>query len=140
MAKTGDGIYKIVEVIGTSTTSWEDAAKKAIETASQSLRDLRIADHAALTEAARRGPCVCLYVYEPELLHSAAVQPPFSLALNSASASSHFPWALLLTALPSAVVIASPPAVRATSAAGMLGWLPPPPPQPTLSATATNAR
>lgn len=44
MAKSGDGIYKIVEVIGTSTTSWEDAAKKAVETASKSLRDLRIAE------------------------------------------------------------------------------------------------
>jgi len=44
MAKTTDGIYKIVEVIGTSSSSWEDAAKKAVETASQSLRDLRIAE------------------------------------------------------------------------------------------------
>jgi flavin-binding protein dodecin len=44
MAKTGNGIYKIVEVIGTSTTSWEDAAKKAVETASKTLRDLRIAE------------------------------------------------------------------------------------------------
>ena len=44
MAKAADGIYKIVEVIGTSSSSWEDAAKKAVETASQSLRDLRIAE------------------------------------------------------------------------------------------------
>src|SRR5258705_5101636 len=45
MAKTGgDGIYKIVEVIGTSSPSWEDAAKKAVETASKSLRDLRVAE------------------------------------------------------------------------------------------------
>jgi flavin-binding protein dodecin len=44
MAKSGEGIYKIVEVIGTSTTSWEDAAKRAVETASASLRDLRIAE------------------------------------------------------------------------------------------------
>jgi flavin-binding protein dodecin len=44
MAKAGDGIYRIIEVIGTSTTSWEDAARKAIETASKSLRDLRIAE------------------------------------------------------------------------------------------------
>jgi flavin-binding protein dodecin len=44
MAKSGSGIYKIVEVIGTSTTSWEDAAKKAVETASKTLRDLRIAE------------------------------------------------------------------------------------------------
>jgi len=44
MAKAGDGVYRIVEVIGTSSTSWEDAAKRAVETASKSLRDLRIAE------------------------------------------------------------------------------------------------
>ena len=33
-----------MEVIGTSTVSWEDAAKNAVETASRTLRDLRIAD------------------------------------------------------------------------------------------------
>lgn len=43
MAKT-DGVYRITEVIGTSTTSWEDAAKKAVETASKTLRDLRVAE------------------------------------------------------------------------------------------------
>lgn len=43
MAK-GDGVYRITEVIGTSTTSWEDAAKKAVEAASKTLRDLRIAE------------------------------------------------------------------------------------------------
>ena len=37
-------IYKVVEVIGTSTQSWEDAAKNAVETAAKSLRDLRIAE------------------------------------------------------------------------------------------------
>jgi flavin-binding protein dodecin len=44
MAKSGEHIYRIVEVIGTSPTSWEDAAKRAVETASKSLRDLRIAE------------------------------------------------------------------------------------------------
>jgi dodecin len=38
------GVYKIVEVIGTSPVSWEDAAKRAVETAATSLRDLRIAE------------------------------------------------------------------------------------------------
>ncbi len=37
-------VYKIVEVVGTSDVSWEDAAKNAVETASKSLRDLRIAE------------------------------------------------------------------------------------------------
>ena len=36
--------YKIVEIIGTSDKSWEDAAKTAIETAGESLKDLRIAE------------------------------------------------------------------------------------------------
>lgn len=39
-----DGIYKIVELVGTSKTSWEDAGKKAVETAGKSLRDLRVAE------------------------------------------------------------------------------------------------
>jgi dodecin len=43
MPKT-DGVYRVIEVIGTSTTSWEEAAKKAVQTASRSLRDLRIAE------------------------------------------------------------------------------------------------
>jgi dodecin len=36
--------YKIIELVGTSTSSWEDAAKNAIETASKTLKDLRIAE------------------------------------------------------------------------------------------------
>ena len=36
--------YKVVELVGTSTTSWEEAAKVAVETAAQHLRDLRIAE------------------------------------------------------------------------------------------------
>jgi dodecin len=39
-----EGVYRVIDVIGTSVTSWEDAAKTAIETASKSLRDLRIAE------------------------------------------------------------------------------------------------
>jgi len=43
-AKSGDPVYRITDVIGTSTHSWEDAAKNAVETAARSLRDLRIAE------------------------------------------------------------------------------------------------
>ena len=39
-----DGIYKVIEIIGTSAESWEEAAKNAVERASQSLRDLRVAE------------------------------------------------------------------------------------------------
>ena len=39
-----ESVYKLVEVIGTSPKSWEDAANKAVETAARTLRDLRIAE------------------------------------------------------------------------------------------------
>jgi flavin-binding protein dodecin len=38
----GSAVYKVVEVIGTSTHSWEDAAKNAVETAGHTLRVLRV--------------------------------------------------------------------------------------------------
>jgi len=46
MAKksTETGVYRVTEIIGTSSVSWEDAAKNAVETAGKSLRDLRIAE------------------------------------------------------------------------------------------------
>ena len=43
-AKSEDSVYRVTEVIGTSTKSWEDAAKNAVETASGTLRDLRVAE------------------------------------------------------------------------------------------------
>jgi flavin-binding protein dodecin len=39
-----DSVYRVTELVGTSTQSWEAAAKSAIETASKSLRDLRVAE------------------------------------------------------------------------------------------------
>ena len=36
--------YKIIDLVGTSSSSWEDAAKNAIETASKTLKDLRVAE------------------------------------------------------------------------------------------------
>jgi flavin-binding protein dodecin len=39
-----DSVYKIISLVGSSPTSWEDAAKNAVETASKSLRDLRVAE------------------------------------------------------------------------------------------------
>ncbi len=42
-----DSIYKVLELVGTSTVSWEDAAQKVVEKASKSLKDLRIAEVAA---------------------------------------------------------------------------------------------
>jgi flavin-binding protein dodecin len=39
-----DSVYKVIELVGTSNKSWEDAARVAVERAAQSLRDLRIAE------------------------------------------------------------------------------------------------
>jgi len=39
-----ESVYKIIELVGTSTESWEKAAAAAVERAAQSLRDLRIAE------------------------------------------------------------------------------------------------
>jgi flavin-binding protein dodecin len=44
MAKSNEAVYRVTEVIGTSTNSWEDAARNAVKVASKSLRDLRIAE------------------------------------------------------------------------------------------------
>lgn len=39
-----ESVYKIIELVGTSTESWEKAATAAVERASQTLRDLRVAE------------------------------------------------------------------------------------------------
>jgi flavin-binding protein dodecin len=39
-----DSVYRVTELVGTSTQSWEAAAKAAIETASKTLRELRVAE------------------------------------------------------------------------------------------------
>jgi flavin-binding protein dodecin len=39
-----DSVYKIIRLVGSSPTSWEEAAKNAVETAGKTLRDLRIAE------------------------------------------------------------------------------------------------
>jgi len=43
-AKNESAVYKIVEIVGTSPTSWEDAARTAVESAAKTLRDLRVAE------------------------------------------------------------------------------------------------
>jgi dodecin len=43
-----DSVYKVIEVVGTSTESWEKAATNAVERASKTLRDLRVAEIAQL--------------------------------------------------------------------------------------------
>jgi dodecin len=42
--KQTEAVYKIIEVVGVSETSWEDAGRNAVEKAAGSLRDLRVAE------------------------------------------------------------------------------------------------
>ena len=60
MAKKGssEGVYRVTEVIGTSTTSWEDAAKNAVSAASKTLHDLRIAEISKLDMRVEGGKVV----------------------------------------------------------------------------------
>lgn len=53
--KMNDSIYKIIELIGTSKVSWEDAAKNAVETAGKTLEDLRIAEISKLDMRVENG-------------------------------------------------------------------------------------
>ena len=39
-----DSVYKVIELVGTSEVSWEEAAKNAVEVAAKSLRELRVAE------------------------------------------------------------------------------------------------
>ena len=43
-AEAADSVYRVTEIVGTSTKSWEEAAKNAVETAAKTLRDLRVAE------------------------------------------------------------------------------------------------
>jgi dodecin len=51
----GESVYKVIEIIGTSTESWEKAASAAVERASKSLRDLRVAEVSQLDLALKDG-------------------------------------------------------------------------------------
>lgn len=53
-----EGIYKVVEIIGSSKVSWEDAAKRAVQTAARTLRDLRVAEISKLDMKVEDGKVV----------------------------------------------------------------------------------
>jgi len=53
--KMAESVYKIIELVGTSEVSWEDAAKNAVEKASESLRDLRVAEISELDMKVENG-------------------------------------------------------------------------------------
>jgi len=50
-----NNVYRVTEIIGTSTRSWEDAAKRAIQTAAASLRELRVAEVSELDMTVENG-------------------------------------------------------------------------------------
>jgi len=54
----GESVYKIIELVGTSDVSWEDAAKNAVETAAKKLRNLRIAEVGKLDMKLENGKVV----------------------------------------------------------------------------------
>jgi hypothetical protein len=56
--KMSDSVYKIIEVVGTSKTSWEDATKNAVKAAGLSVRDLRIAEITKLDTVIDKGEVV----------------------------------------------------------------------------------
>ena len=50
-----DSVYRVTELVGTSKTSWEEAAKNAVQTAAKSLRDLRVAEITRLDVTIEKG-------------------------------------------------------------------------------------
>ncbi len=67
-----DSVYKVIELVGTSAKSWEDAAKNAVETAGKSLKALRIAEIRELDLKVENGKVVAYrakvnlsFKYEP---------------------------------------------------------------------------
>ena len=53
-----ESVYKVIELVGTSTESWEKAAKAAVERAAKTLRDIRVAEIAQLDMTAEKGKVV----------------------------------------------------------------------------------
>jgi len=53
-----DSVYRVTELIGTSESSWEDAARNAVETASKSLKNLRVAEVTKLDMKVEEGKVV----------------------------------------------------------------------------------
>jgi flavin-binding protein dodecin len=57
-SRKDSGVYRVTEVIGTSTVSWEDAASSAVKAAAKSLRDLRVAEVGKLDMKVENGKVV----------------------------------------------------------------------------------
>ena len=57
-----NSIYKVIEIIGSSPATWEDAAKKAVEMAAKTLKDIRIAEVKELDMQVEEGKVVAYRV------------------------------------------------------------------------------
>ena len=68
-----DSVYKIIELVGTSPTSWEEAAKNAIDAAAKSLKNLRIAEVTKLDMKVEDGKVVA---YRARVTVSFKVEQP----------------------------------------------------------------
>lgn len=53
-----DSVYKVIELVGTSSTSWEEAARNAVETAGKQLKNLRVAEISKLDMTIESGKVV----------------------------------------------------------------------------------
>jgi dodecin len=70
--KQADSVYRIVDVVGVSEKSWEDAGRRAVETAAGSLRDLRVAEVTKMDMRVEKGKVLAFrtrvalsFKYEP---------------------------------------------------------------------------
>ena len=70
-----NSVYRVTEIVGTSTRSWEDAAKRAIETAAKSLRELRIAEVSELDVTVENGK-IKTYRAKVKLSFKFETEPP----------------------------------------------------------------
>ena len=68
-----DSVYRVTEIVGTSRRSWEDAAKRAVQTAATSLRDLRVAEISALDLTVKDGK---IQTYRAKVKLSFKFEPP----------------------------------------------------------------
>lgn len=76
-------VYRVTEIVGTSTRSWEDAAKRAVATAGKALRELRVAEVSALDMTVENGKVKTFrtkvnlsFKYDPEPAEAAAAPAP----------------------------------------------------------------
>jgi dodecin len=91
-----NSVYRVTEIVGTSTRSWEDAVKSAVQTAAKSLRDLRVAEVGALDVTvgddgkvkSYRAKVKLSFKFEPEDAVRASAEPSTPAAAPAPKAAS----------------------------------------------------